>query len=154
MMMTLGLFVFMLKTVPFQQLQLQQQWRHASNNRVGLRPSLQFLGPDSDVITLSGVLMPAITGGRLSMQMLELMAETGKGWPLLKGNGTIYGMFVIENIGRTESEFFSDGSPRKIEFTVTLKRMDESLSQMLGDLSGQLAQLKDNAVSGMGDLLS
>lgn len=136
------------------ELQLQQQWRHASNNRVGLRPSLQFLGPDSDVITLSGVLMPAITGGRLSMQMLELMAETGKGWPLLKGNGTIYGMFVIENIGRTESEFFSDGSPRKIEFTVTLKRMDESLSQMLGDLSGQLAQLKDNAVSSVEGLLS
>jgi phage protein U len=78
MMMTLGLFVFMLKTVPFQQLQLQRQWRHASNNRMGLRPSLQFLGPDSDVITSSGVLMPAITGGRLSMQMLERMAKPAR----------------------------------------------------------------------------
>ncbi|HGY3716528.1 TPA: phage tail protein [Citrobacter gillenii] len=154
MMMTLGMFVFTLKTVPYQELQYQQQWRHASNSRVGLRPTLQFLGPDTDTITLSGVLMPFITGGSISMLALQLMAATGKGWPLIEGSGTIYGMYVIESISQTKSEFFSDGAPRKIEFTVTLKRIDESLASMLGDMSGQLTELKDSAINMAGGLLS
>lgn len=147
MMMVLGFFVFMLKTIPFQQLQQQQQWRHASNNRVGKRPTMQFLGPDSDSITLSGVLMPSVTGGKLSLLVLEQMAETGRGWPLIRGDGTIYGMFVISEIGKTETDQVSSGAPRKIDFTIKLTRMDESLTQMLGDLSGQLSELKDNAIS-------
>lgn len=154
MMMTLGMFVFTLKTVPYQELQYQKAWRHASNNRVGKRPTLQFVGPDTDTLTLSGVLMPAITGGSLSLLALETMAETGKGWPLIEGSGTIYGMFVISELNRTKSEFFSDGAPRKIEFTITLKRVDESLSEMLGDLSGQLVQVKDTAIKAAGGILS
>ncbi len=154
MMMTLGMFVFTLKTVSYQELQYQKAWRHAANNRVGKRPALQFIGPDTDTITLSGVLMPAITGGNLSLLALETMAETGKGWPLIEGSGTIYGMFVISELNRTKSEFFSDGAPRKIEFTITLKRVDESLSEMLGDLSGQLVQLKDTAIKAAGGILS
>ncbi|EOC1089969.1 phage tail protein [Cronobacter sakazakii] len=154
MMMTLGFFVFMLKTVPYQELQLQRQWRHASNSRVNARPVLQFVGPDTDTITLNGTLMPAITGGRVSMMALDQMAETGKAWPLIEGDGNIYGMFVIESINQTKKEFFRDGAPRVIEFTITLKRVDESLTEMLGDLSGQLTQLKDSAISMAGGVLS
>ena len=58
MMMVLGLYVFMLRTVPYQELQYQRSWRHAANNRVNRRPSTQFLGPDNDSLTLSGVLLP------------------------------------------------------------------------------------------------
>jgi len=147
MMMILGLFVFTLKTVPYQQLQQQQQWRHAINSRVGLRPALQFLGPDSDSITLSGVLMPSLTGGKISLLALEVMAATGKGWPLIRGDGVIYGMYVITELNKTDREFFSDGAPRKIEFSIKLTRMDESIMQMLGDLSGQLTQVKDSAIT-------
>lgn len=84
----------------------------------------------------------------------SMVAETGKGWPLIEGSGTIYGMFVISDLNRTKSEFFSDGAPRKIEFTITLKRVDESLSEMLGDLSGQLVQVKDTAIKAAGGILS
>lgn len=73
-----GLFVFQLRTVPYQQLQYQRNWRHVTNNRVNRRPTTQFLGPDNDQLTLSGVLMPEVTGGRLSLLALELMAEQGR----------------------------------------------------------------------------
>ena len=63
MMMVLGLYVFMLRTVPYQELQYQRNWRHAVNSRINRRPSTQFLGPDNDTLTLSGVLLPEITGG-------------------------------------------------------------------------------------------
>ena len=54
MMMVLGLYVFMLRTVPYQELLYQRSWRHAANSRVNRRPSTQFLGPDNDMLTLSG----------------------------------------------------------------------------------------------------
>lgn len=147
MMMTLGLFVFMLKTVPYQELQHQRSWRFPTNNRVGYRPTAQFLGPDNDTVTLSGVLLPELTGGRLSLFALEQMAELGKAWPLLEGSGTIYGMFVVESLSQTKTEFFSNGACRRIEFTLTLKRVDESLGEMFGSLGEQLSSLQDTATS-------
>ncbi|HFI6465814.1 TPA: phage tail protein [Escherichia coli] len=127
MMMVLGLYVFMLRTVPYQELQYQRSWRHAANSRVNRRPSTQFLGPDNDMLTLSGVLMPEITGGRLSLLALEQMAEQGKAWPLIEGSGTIYGMYVIEGLNQTKTEFFRD-------------------------LSAQLNNLQDTATSALSDI--
>ncbi|PAV09400.1 hypothetical protein CBG25_02930, partial [Arsenophonus sp. ENCA] len=65
----------------------------------------------------------------------------GKAWPFLDGEGNIYGMFVIEEISQSKSLFFADGAPRKIEFTLKLKRVDDSLSAMFGDLSEQIKGL-------------
>ncbi|MBS9308391.1 phage tail protein [Escherichia coli] len=152
MMMVLGLYVFMLRTVPYQELQYQRSWRHAANSRVNRRPSTQFLGPDNDSLTLSGVLLPEVTGGRLSLLALELMAEQGKAWPLIEGSGTIYGMFVIESLSQTNTEFFAGGMPRRIELTITLKRVDESQSDMFGSLSDQLSNLQDSAASAIGGI--
>ena len=80
------------------------------------------------------------------------MAEQGKAWPLIEGSGTIYGMFVIESLNQTKTEFFETGMPRPIEFTLTLKRVDESLSDMFGSLSDQLSNLKDTATSAIGEI--
>ncbi|MCX9039105.1 phage tail protein [Citrobacter portucalensis] len=154
MMCVLGMFVFTLKTVPYQELQFQKEWRHVSNGRVGKRPTLQFVGPDTDTITLSGVLLPEVTGGDISLLVLETMAEFGKAWPLIDGSGAIYGMYVITGLSRTKSEFFSDGKARRIEFSLSLKRVDESLMQMFGDMSDQLMQLKDSAVTEAGKAVS
>ena len=152
MMLTLGLFVFQLQTVPYQSLQRDVDYRWPVNNRVGLRPLPQFLGVNEEKITLSGVLMPEITGGKLSLLALNLMADEGKAWPLLEGSGTIYGMFVVNSVSETHTEFFSNGAPRKIEFTLTLTRVDESLAAMFGDMKAQADGLLDQA-GGLADKL-
>ncbi|HBR5195152.1 TPA: phage tail protein, partial [Klebsiella pneumoniae] len=103
---------------------------------------------------LSGVLMPEVTGGRLSLLALELMAEQGKAWPLIEGGGTIYGMYVIESLNQTKTEFFASGEARKIEFSLGLKRVDESLSEMFGSLSDQLSSLQDSAAAAVGNIRS
>ncbi|BFI62462.1 tail assembly protein [Yersinia pseudotuberculosis] len=154
MMMALGMFVFMRQTTPYQDFQHQMAWRHPSNARFGLRSSSQFLGPDEESITLSGVLYPELTGGKLSLMALQLMAETGKAWSLIEGNGAIHGMFVIESLERTKSIFFSDGSARKIEFTLSLKRTDESLKEMFGDLSQQFDDIASSVSNTATGLLS
>lgn len=161
MMLILGLFVFRLQTLPYQTLQRNVDYRWPSNSRIGLRPTLQFLGVSEEKITLSGVLMPEITGGKVSMQLLDAMAVEGRAWPMLEGTGTIYGMFVVNSVSETRTEFFSDGSARRIEFSLTLTRVDESLTAMYGDLRaqaegllGQAGALADKAGTAIGGLFS
>ncbi|MBS9436781.1 phage tail protein [Photorhabdus noenieputensis] len=154
MMAALGLFVFMLKTTPYQSMQYNQSWRHAFNSRIGVRPAWQFLGPDNDTMTLSGSLYPEITGGRLSLTVLQVMADSGKAWSFIDGSGTVYGMFVIQSIDQTKTEFMSNGSARKIDFTLTLKRVDSSLIEMFGDLQEQFSMLTDNLSDRVREVLS
>lgn len=145
MMLTLGLFVFQLQTLPYQSLQQSLDYRWPSNNRIGERGAYQFLGIGEDKITLSGVLLPEITGGALSMLALKTMAELGKAWPLIGGDGAIYGMYVVASMTQTQSVFFADGSARRIEFSMTLTRVDESLGAMFGDLQQQAKDLAGQA---------
>ncbi|MNF08014.1 Phage P2 GpU [compost metagenome] len=60
------------------------------------------------------------------------MADTGKAWPLVEGTGRIYGAWVIESLSETRTVFFRDGAARRIEFTLTLKRIDDGRVDLLG----------------------
>ncbi len=59
-------------------------------------------------------------------------------------------MFVIESLSQTKTEFFESGMPHQIEFTLSLKRVDEMLSDMFGSLSDQISNLQDAAASAIG----
>ena len=136
-MMVLGLFVFNLQTIPFQELQRQLYWRHPTNSIVGRLPASQFTGKESETITISGTLMPSLTGGRMSIGLLELMAELGKSYPLIGGNFEFFGFFAIESISETRTFLYADGAARRIDFSMTLKRTNDSMlleftDQMLG----------------------
>ena len=132
MMLALGMFVFSLRTAAYQELQRQTDWRHASNNRVGAAPARQFVGRGDDAITLPGIILPELAGSALSLDALRLMANTGKAWPMVEGSGRIYGLWVIESMSETKTIFFSDGTPRRIEFTLSLKRTDDDRIDLLG----------------------
>ncbi|AZE54035.1 Phage tail protein [Pseudomonas synxantha] len=132
MMLSLGMFVFSLSTLAYQELQRQTNWRHASNSRVGAPPALQFVGRGDDTITLPGIILPELAGSVLSLDALRLMANTGKAWPMVEGTGRIYGLWVIESLSETKTVFFRDGTPRRVEFTLTLKRTDDDRIDLLG----------------------
>ncbi|TDL95669.1 phage tail protein [Stutzerimonas stutzeri ATCC 17588 = LMG 11199] len=132
MMMALGMFVFSLETLAYQEFQRQTEWRHGSTSRIGTNPARQYLGRGDDSITLPGVLLPALAGSQLSLDALRTMADTGKAWPLVEGTGKIYGTWVIESLSETRTLFFRDGQARRIEFTLTLKRIDDGRVDLLG----------------------
>lgn len=132
MMLALGMFVFSLSTAAYQELQRQTNWRHASNSRVGAPPALQFVGRGEDTITLPGIILPELAGSVLSLDALRLMANTGKAWPMVEGTGRIYGLWVIDTLSETKTLFFRDGTPRRIEFTLALKRTDDDRIDLLG----------------------
>ncbi|WP_448647206.1 phage tail protein [Pseudomonas mohnii] len=132
MMMALGMFVFTLETLVYQELQRQTDWRHGTTSRIGTNPARQYLGRGEDAITLPGVLLPALLGTPLSLDTLRVMADTGKSWPLIEGTGRILGTWVIESINETRTLFFRDGAARRIEFTIALKRIDDGRADILG----------------------
>ena len=74
MMLSLGMFVFSLSTLAYQELQRQTNWRHASNSRVGAPPALQFVGRGDDTITLPGIILPELAGSVLSLDALRFAA--------------------------------------------------------------------------------
>ena len=135
MMLALGMFVFSLSTLAYQELQRQTEWRHPSNSRVGAAPARQFVGRGEDIITLPGIIFPELAGTTLSLDALRLMANTGKAWPMIEGSGRIYGLWVIESLSETKTVFFRDGTPRRIEFTLTLKRIDDDQLDLIGAAS-------------------
>jgi hypothetical protein len=108
---------------------------------VGALPARQFVGKGDDTITVSGLIVPEISGQQLSLDALRLMGDSGKAWPLVEGTGRIYGLWVIENVQQTSTLFFKDGAPRRIEFSITLQRVDDSQIELLGSLLSTLGNI-------------
>lgn len=133
-MIALGYFIFMRSTVPYQNSSREMTWNHPQNNVVGAMPKSQFTGKAGETIELSGDLYPEITGGNLSLFALEMMAEQGTPYPLIAGaTFMLQGWFVITKISRQDTLFFADGTPRKISFTVSLQRVDDSILSNIVD---------------------
>lgn len=125
MMMALGTFVFSLADLAYQELQRSTGWRHGSSERIGARAARQYLGPGDDTIQLSGLVAPELTGDPASLDLLRSMADDGQPLSLVDGAGIVHGAFVIEDLQETRTLFFSDGAARRIEFQLSLTRVDE-----------------------------
>lgn len=126
MLMALGQFVFGLQTVAFTSLQRQTAWRHAQTSRVGARAASQFVGPGEDTITLPGVILPEF-GTRMSLDELHSLADAGQPLALVDGEGRVYGQWVITEKSETASHFGRTGEPLRIEFSLTLRRVDDNV---------------------------
>lgn len=127
MMMSLDQFVFSLRTVPYKELQRQRTWKHRTNSRVGARDASQFTGAGDDTITLNGMIAPETIGSIVSLERLAAMGDLGDAYVLVDGTGNVYGAFVIDSLNETATYHTKEGVPRKIEFNLTLKRVDDSM---------------------------
>ncbi|KVN23548.1 oxidoreductase [Burkholderia pyrrocinia] len=127
MMMSLNQFVFSLATAPYRELKRQRGWKHATSARIGVRDASQFTGVGNDTITLSGSVAPDNGIGEIaSVEALARMGDVGDAYVLVDGQGYVYGAYVIETLNITGTYHTKEGVPRKIEFDVTLKRVDDS----------------------------
>lgn len=122
-------FIFSTQTALFDQVQLQSGQRYAKQERLGQRPVLQNLGPDTDTVTLPGVLFTCWLGDAGSLDKLRALKEAGEPqalWTVRNGMGQPYlpGRWVIESVAETRSDLGGNGQAHKIEWTLNLLRYD------------------------------
>lgn len=122
--LSLGLFIFAMDTLPFAELQRKMDWRHGKADRHGLRPAAQYLGPGEDKVTVGGTLVPEVAGAYSSLTRLREMADSGDAWPLLDGSGTQLGTFRIMAVDERQTSHVPGGMARKIDFAIDLDRAD------------------------------
>lgn len=129
---SLGMFIFAIDTLAYNELQRRTSWRHARSTRVGARDATQFVGPGDETINLSGTVYAEICDGRASLDDLRDMAAAGDAYLLITGDGSVVGSFVIEGIDERHAALMEDGSPRAIDFAIDLLRVDEDASDTSG----------------------
>ncbi|AUW59428.1 oxidoreductase [Sphingobium sp. SCG-1] len=122
MMMALGLFIFEIGTLPYQQLRRSWQWRHASSDRFGALPAAQFVGPGPETCTLSGALYPGVIGDYSSIETIKAMGNRGDAFTMASGVGEVLGDFYIRSLDLDADTFFQDGVARRADFTLNLER--------------------------------
>ncbi len=69
------------------------------------------------------------------------MGDAGDAYVLVDGAGNVYGAFTIDSLNETQTYHTAEGIPRKIEFSLTLKRVDDEALSMVK----QKAQKADEA---------
>ena len=69
------------------------------------------------------------------------MGNTGMSFPLISGSGKIYGMWKIDSLDETQTYFFKNGQPRKVEFSLKISKTKSAgslISGVLGAVAGSL----------------
>lgn len=122
-MLALGMFLFGLDSLAFQELQRRSDWRHGASELLGTAPAWQYLGPGADTISLPGVLVPEFAGSITALDQLRQMADTGDAWPLVESGGRVLGQFIIRAIDERRSNFLAGGIARRIEFIIDLEKV-------------------------------
>ena len=114
-------FKFSIQTAAYQELERAHAWRWAKMDRLNAKPSLQFVGPDSERITMRGAIYPAFAPQNAGLQQLpklRAIADRGETHALVDGLGRVWGEYAVETIRETQRVFFSDGTPRCVEFEI------------------------------------
>jgi phage protein U len=123
--LTLGGFPFRVTTASFSELSRSTQYQWSAQQRLCSDPAFQFTGYGEDVLALPCVIYPGnpgLSGDASALADLRHLADLSVPHRLTDNKGTDHGRWFISEIAETHSHFFSTGSARKIEFTLTIKR--------------------------------
>lgn len=121
MLMILGPALFEITPMNLTEVKEGQKFPFASHDVLGGTPILENMGIDSATVSLKGCLKPEHFGGLPELESLRAAQRTGTPLPLIRGDFTPLGFFVIEEV-EVEHEILNEfGIGREIEVEVKLK---------------------------------
>jgi phage protein U len=118
--LALGAYRFSVANGAYQKFDRNSAWRWPAQERIGMAPAKQYLGPGEETISIDGVIYPHYRGGLRQIDQMRAQAGLGQPLPLVTGYGRYLGVYVIESIKETQDVLMSDGAPKKIEFNISL----------------------------------
>lgn len=119
-MMMLGPFMFALDTAAYNNLVRTTSYLWPGAQRVGARPTKQFTGIGEDKIKMNGVIYPHFKGGLYQVQGMRELAGLGVPYPMVDGNGKVWGEWVIEKVEEQQSQIIQNGAPMRQGFSLDL----------------------------------
>lgn len=128
-MLALGDYRFSVETAAYEDLVRTRTWDWTEQSLIGGFPSMQLTGKSAPAITLAGVIYPEHLGGYEQVGLMTTEADKGVPLDLLAFTndeaGVSLGQWVITGLTDRQGVFRANGAPRRIEFTITIKRYAE-----------------------------
>ncbi|TFF20831.1 oxidoreductase [Jiella endophytica] len=119
--MALGPFRFVTHGFGFDRRRKSQSTRWAEIQVGGSLNAIQWTGGDDYTEKISGVLFPAAFGGEATLNGLYAAAASGVILPLVSLNGSVYDLFVVEEV-EDEPEFIDRyGNVHKNVYSLKLR---------------------------------
>ncbi len=125
--MALGPFAFRALGFSFQDISRDLETPWAEIAVVDRFDALQWTGPKSDTVVISGVLFPEEFGGLNSLDGLGRMATAGIPLMLVTLAGKIHGMHAIQGISEDRSEHTRLALPRRNAYQIEIRRYTGSI---------------------------
>lgn len=133
----LGAIQFQVIPVNIQAVERETGGDYAAKDVVGARRPQEYMGPSDDTVTLSGCVFPQKFGGLSGITALQAMAEAGVPQMLVRGDGSVFGWYILKRVSETNGYLDALGVGRFIEFEVELVRspLGPSVAGMLSMLT-------------------
>ncbi len=123
--MQIGSFQFAVDRASYQTLKRSQSFRWTAQSRLLRRPAQQFVGVGEETLNFTGVVYPKNNNELNAISELRSIASEGSPQTLVDGTGLVWGQWVIISVEETQSDFLSNGLPRKQAFQLQLKHYGE-----------------------------
>ena len=96
--------------------------------------ALQWTGPRSEVVTITGVLFPKEFGGAGTLESVRLAATSGVPLMLVSLGGKVFGSHAIQKVDEDRAFHDRFGAPGRNAYTIEVKRLGAgfSLLSLLG----------------------
>lgn len=95
---------------------------HVQKPVMGAQEPLEFTGKIGSSWSFRAGLFPRRFGGESSLMILKLMVDSGLPQYMLRGDGTLMGWVVIENVVERSSYLDASGVGQVIEVDISLRR--------------------------------
>jgi phage protein U len=134
--MALGPFVFQAHGFGFTGLQRKLDTSWAELETVGRMNALQWTGPRSEAVTVSGVLFPLEFGGQRSLEGIRLAAVNGVPLMLVSLGGAVFGRYAVQGVEEDRAFHDRRGAPRRNAYSLQLRKLTggQSLFALFGGL--------------------
>ena len=126
--MALGPFKFQAHGFGYQGLQRKLDTTWAELETAGRLNALQWTGPGSESVTITGVLFPREFGGDSTLEGLRRAAMAGIPQMLVTSGGQVFGLQAIQKIDEDRGVHDRTGAPARNAWSIELKRMSAGFS--------------------------
>ena len=101
---------------------------------LGRLDSLQWMGPKSDAITITGVLFPREFGGMAVLERITDMALSGEAAVLVSLGSRIFGRFAVQKVAEDRGVHDRLGTPARNQYSIEVRRVSRQLPGIISRL--------------------